>query len=106
MMNIHCITHPTNLLVQTLSKFEVVRHMEDMLAILSSCFNSLSKCMFEFQKFSVCLESKGNKIIRNVKTHWIFILGLAKKVLEEYNPLVTKMVWTLQRNWQQKKIFL
>lgn len=38
-----------------------------------------------------CLEFKGNKILRNAKTHWYSMFGHAKWVLEEYKPLVAKM---------------
>lgn len=85
------MTHRTNLVVQTLSEFEVVKHVEDLLAAMYSYFSSSPKRNLEFQKLAVCLASKGNKIFRNVKNRWISMFGLARRVLEEYKPLVTKM---------------
>jgi hypothetical protein len=92
MVGVHCMAHRTNLAVETLSSFEVVKHVEDLLASLYSYFSSSPKRTLEFQKLAACLESKGNKILRNVKTRWISMLEPAKRVLEEYKPLVTKMV--------------
>ena len=79
---------------QTLSNFEVVKHVEDpfqFLVELYSYFNSSPKHTLEFQNFATCLESEGNNIVRNVKTRWISMFGLAKRVCQEYKPLVTKM---------------
>jgi len=38
------------------------------------------------------LKCKGNKIIKNIKTHWVSTLSPSKKVLSEYKALVVKMV--------------
>jgi hypothetical protein len=37
-------------------------------------------------------------ILNNMKTHWIFILSLAKRILIEYGILVVKMV-TISVSW-------
>lgn len=34
---------------------------------------------------------KGNKILHNVKTQWISMLGPARRVFEEYKTLIKKM---------------
>ena len=91
MMGVHWMAHQTNIDVQTLSNFEVVRHVEDLLAALYSYFSSSPKRILEFQKLAICLEHKGNKILMRVKTRWISVFGHAKRVLEEYKPLVTEM---------------
>ncbi len=38
------------------------------------------------------LEGKGNKNIKNIKTHWVSMLSPSKRVLSEYKALVVKMV--------------
>ena len=103
MVGVHCMAHRTNLAVQTLSEFEVVRHVEDVLAALYSYFSSSPKRTLEFQKLAACLESKGNKILRNVKTRWISMLGPAKRLLEEYKPLVMKMAVDAPKEAAAKK---
>ncbi len=37
------------------------------------------------------LETKGNKLLCNVKTRWIFMLSHAKRVVAKYKSLVLKM---------------
>jgi hypothetical protein len=103
MVGVHCMTHHTNLVVQTLSEFEVVKHVEDILAALYSYFSSSPKRSLEFQNLAACLESKGNKILRNVKTRWISMLGPARRVFEEYKPLVTKMAVDAPKELAVKK---
>jgi hypothetical protein len=61
MLEVHCMAHCTNLVVQTLSKFKVVRHVEDLLAILYSYFNFSPKWTLKIQKLAPCLDSKCNK---------------------------------------------
>ena len=91
MVGINCVAHQSNIVVQTLYGFEVVRHVDDLLATLYSYFNSSPKHTLEFQKFAACLKSKSNNIPRNVNTYWIVMLGPPKRVLEGYKSLVTKM---------------
>jgi len=38
------------------------------------------------------METKGNKILFNVKIQWISMLSLAKKMMVEYRTLLVKMV--------------
>jgi hypothetical protein len=38
------------------------------------------------------METKGLKMLKNVKTHWIFLLDPLRRVLEEYMRLLAKMV--------------
>jgi len=45
----------------------------------------------EFTKLVEILETKGEKIFRNMKTWWISMLAPAKHVLHEYKTLVVKM---------------
>jgi hypothetical protein len=92
MVAIHYMAHRANLVVQTLSVFEVIKHVEDLLATLYIfLLHSSPWWTLEFQKLATCLESEGNKVIRKVKTCWISMLRPTKRVIEEYKPLVTKM---------------
>ena len=94
MMGIHYMAHRANLVVQTLSVLEVIKH---------ACGGSFGNIIFllqflpqvesalEFQKLAVCLDFEGNKRIRKVKTRWISMRRPTKRVFEEHKPLVTKM---------------
>ncbi len=45
----------------------------------------------EFTKLAEVMETKGNKLVHNVKTRWILILNLVKKVLTKYKTLLVKI---------------
>jgi hypothetical protein len=45
----------------------------------------------EFQRFFQTLETKGNKILKNVKTRWMSMLDPLKKITAEYRPLLRVM---------------
>lgn len=85
------MAHCTNLVVQTLTNFEVMKHVEDVLATPCPYFSSSPKPTLEFHKFATSLESKGNQIIRNINTRWISMFRPTKRVFEECKPLVTNM---------------
>ena len=48
MVDVHYMAYHTNLVVQTLSEFELVNHVQDLLATLYSYFSSFSKCSLKF----------------------------------------------------------
>lgn len=73
------------------------------MAVVYSYFNSSLKRTLEFQKFVACLESKGNKILKCVKTCLISMIGFAKRVLEEYKLLVPKMAVDAPKRSTTKK---
>jgi len=37
------------------------------------------------------MESKGNKILKNVKMQWMFMLNPLKKIMSQYKPLLAIM---------------
>jgi hypothetical protein len=45
----------------------------------------------EFFNIAKTLETKGLKLLHNIKIYWISIFNLLKQVLVEYNVLVVKM---------------
>ncbi len=44
-------------------------------------------------KLGEIIETKGLKILNNVKTHWISMLSPFKWMLQEYHPLLLKMAF-------------
>jgi len=54
-------------------------------------FSHSPKRHLEFQRLAQTLETKGNKILKNVKTRWMSMLNPLKKIMAKYCPLLTVM---------------
>jgi hypothetical protein len=37
------------------------------------------------------METKGNKMLKNIETHWISMKSPAKRIMSEYTTLMVKM---------------
>ncbi len=48
------------------------------------------------------MQTKGNKILLNVKTRWISMLNLAKRLMEEYKTLLVKLTLDSPTNQKTK----
>jgi hypothetical protein len=82
----------TNLEVQTFSSLLLVIHFKHLLQNLHNYFAHSPKRHLKFTKLVEILEMKENKIFQNVKTRWISMLSLAKRVIDRYKILLVKMV--------------
>jgi hypothetical protein len=51
-------------------------------------FNHSPKRHLEFQRLAQTLKTKGNKIIKNVKTRWMSMLDPLKRIMAKYHPLL------------------
>ena len=91
MQGMHCVAHRSNLAVQCLSDLEMVARIENLLAALHRYFSKSPKRHLELQKLAELLDSKGKKILQNIKTRWISMLSPLKRVLSEYRILLVKM---------------
>jgi hypothetical protein len=89
---VHCCAHCTNLAIQTLSFLSIVHHLEDLLQSLHAYFARSPKKVFELQKLTTLLNTKGNKILWNVKTCWISMLYPCKRVVAKYKTFIAKML--------------
>jgi hypothetical protein len=85
-------SHRTNLAVKTLSSLVVINRIEDLIQSLHSYFARSPKQHLEFVKLAEVLETKGLKILRQVKTRWLSMMSPAIKVMNEYRTLVVKMM--------------
>jgi hypothetical protein len=85
------MVHKTNLTIVVLSKLPLASCIKSTQQLLYSFFAHNFKKFLEFTKFVKTLETKGLKLLRNVKTHWISMLSLLKCVLARYKSLVVKM---------------
>ncbi len=99
-LGVHCVSQKTNLDVQTLSSFPLVYRMETLLQSLYQYFCKSSKHHLEFSKLATIVETKGSKLLRNVKTKWISMLSLAKWVMAKYKTLLMKMAINMDANSQ------
>ncbi len=64
---IHCFGHKMNLVVITLSDLPIVHRLEGVLQSLYFFAHSPKKFL-QFQKIANLFNTKGNKLLRNVKT--------------------------------------
>jgi hypothetical protein len=85
---VHCMAHHTNLVVQALSMFRLVKHIENLLQTLHVYFACFLKRHLEFTKLAQMMETKGNKILGKIKIWWILMLS---PVMVEYKTLLVKM---------------
>ncbi len=72
--------------------------IESLLQCLYSYFAHSPKRHLEFIKITELMATKGNKILWNVKTRWILMLSLAKKIMVEYKTLLVKMILDILTN--------
>ncbi len=86
------MVHHTNLVVQVLSKLNMVNKLENWFQTLYAYFYKSPRTHLELTKVVKIMEIKGNRPPNNVKTRWIFMLALAKKIMGEYHTLIVKMM--------------
>jgi hypothetical protein len=87
----HCVAHRTDLVVEVLSELDMISSIEKLLKKLYSYFCKSPKRHLELEKLSELLQSKGGKILNNVKIRWISVLSPLRRVLSEYRVLLVKM---------------
>ncbi len=102
-INIHCTSHRLNLAVQTLSNFPMISRLESMMASVYTYFCRSNKKGAELQKLVALMETKGNKMLRNVTTRWISMRSPAMRVLDEYKTLIMKMGLDMTPSGEKQK---
>jgi hypothetical protein len=90
-MGVHCVAHYINLVVQFLKYLTFITKIEGFMLNMYGYFSHSSKRHLEFQRLAQTLETKGNKILKNVKTRWMSMLDLLKRIMAEYRFLLTVM---------------
>jgi hypothetical protein len=78
---VHCIAHRISLVVQALNFLNLVNKIERLFTYMHNYFTHNPKRHLETSKLVELLECKGDKILENIKTHWILMLSPLKKVL-------------------------
>jgi hypothetical protein len=84
------MAHKTNLAMQTLFGLNAVNYLEVMLHGFHIFFPTSSKYQLELIMFISSMKTRGNKVLKNVKTSRISILSLTHHVLGKYKPLLLK----------------
>jgi hypothetical protein len=87
----HCMSHRTNLTIQTLSQVPLVMRIEELLQSLYSFFSHSPKQNQELADLANIVETAGQRILINVKIRWISCLEPVKRVMSKYKVLVLKM---------------
>jgi hypothetical protein len=80
------------LAIEVLSQLLILGGIEEMIADIYKFFCKSPKKHLEFVKLAELLESKGNKILRNIKTRWLSMLAPAVRIMNEYRPLLVKLL--------------
>jgi hypothetical protein len=74
-----------------LSELPILGGIEEVLQDIYTFFCKSPKKHQAFVKLADFLETKGNKILLNIKTRWMSILAPVVRVMNEFKPLLVKM---------------
>jgi hypothetical protein len=85
------MVHRCNFAFKTLSTLGIVSNIEDLLKSCHAYFAHNPKRHFEFTKLTYVVETNWLKMLKYVKTCWICLLDLVKRIFAEYKPLLAKM---------------
>jgi hypothetical protein len=91
------MAHRTNLAMQTFFNEPLVTKLESLLQTTYTYYYSSPKKHLEHGSLAKLLETKGLKLLHNVKAKWISMLSLMKRVLAEYKTLMVHMNNDLNR---------
>jgi hypothetical protein len=92
MLNVHRATHQTNLVVQMLFWLTLVAKIKLLLQFVYNYYSQSPKRFLERSRLSEFWEQKVFKILCNMKTHWISMLSLAKRIFAEDKSLIMHML--------------
>jgi len=88
---VHCCAHCLNLATQFLSSLTVMHAVEEVFCSTHTYFTHSLKKVAEFKALSQQLESKGLKLLKNVKTQWISCPSSMRRLLAKYKGVQTMM---------------
>ena len=85
------MSHRINLVVETLSNYSMVSHLEALCQSLYTYFYHNHKRHIELQKLAHLMETKRNKMSRNMETQWISMRSPTQRIMSEFKILLVKM---------------
>jgi hypothetical protein len=74
-----------------LGDLTIIAKIKGFMLNMYGYFNHSPKRHMQFQILAQTLETKGNKIIKNVKTRWMSILDPLKRIMAKHHPLLEVM---------------
>lgn len=92
MILMHYMVHRTSLVVGSLNAFFMMTKLEEIIQKKYGFFVNSLKRHLELMRLATLLETKGWKILKNVKSCWLCILSYVKRVQSKYKPLILKML--------------
>ena len=87
----HCCAHKLQLAAQVLSETELMSTVEDVLQTTHAYFAHSPKRVSEFRTLAQLMETKGLKLLKNVKTCWISCHAPMRRLISEWKPVMAKM---------------
>lgn len=91
MILMHCVAHYTNLAASLINALPIMKSLENLVQKAYGFFTDSPRCHLELSRLSTLLETKGQKLVKNVKTQWMGILSCIERKLAEYKPLILQM---------------
>jgi hypothetical protein len=70
---------------------DVMHAIEDLLKVTHAYFVHSPKKYVEFHSLALMLETKGLKLLKNVATRWVSVIGPLRRLLSEYRSVMAKM---------------
>ena len=90
-IGVHCMAHRCNLAFKTLSQLAIMNRIEGLLKSSHAYFKHSPKRHLEFVKLAELMDTKGLKLLKNVKTRWVSLIEPLRRILQEYRVLLAKM---------------
>jgi hypothetical protein len=90
-VGVHCCTHKLNLCTRSLSSLTVMHAIENVLQATHSYFAHSPKKVIEFRTLAQLMETKGLKLLKNVKTRWISYISPLRRLINEFKTVLAKM---------------
>lgn len=88
MQGVHYVNHKTNLAVKELSQLPIIHKIKNLLRMLHKYFAWIPNWHTNLIKLVDVMETKGFKILRDVKTRWLSMISPVKCVMSEYWTLI------------------
>jgi len=84
------MAHSCNLTFKIMSSLGIVNNIKDLSQSCHVYFAHSLKMHLVFTKLIDLMETKGLKMLKNMKTQWISLLDLLWNFFSKYKPLLTK----------------
>lgn len=102
LIGVHCHAHRLQLAVKTLSDMLCMQSIEKVLAKTYNYFAHSPKRHHEFVKLAEVMETKGVRLLKNVKTRWVSMIEPLRRLLAQYRLVMAKMIEDIDDNKDAK----